>query len=676
LIRRLCGLLLIATLGTPLVASAEAADLATAPPSAVGSSTVGTSAAALVPRKVVTTDAAYVESLVERAHSLRLAEQDIWRRLGHWRHGFFGGFHTQADADEFFLSKNGKDDPSAELDATLRGFFGPDLRNAPPNWQHPFCKFPARLAWLNAQLGFDFTRVPRRSCPRFQEFVHQLRARSITFVFSSYYLNNPSSAFGHTFLRINKDDRRADQTDLELLDYGIDFSATVDTDNALIYAIKGLTGMYPGVYRRVPYYLKVREYNDHDSRDLWEYELNLTQAEVSMVVAHLWELGSNYFDYFYLSENCSYHVLDALEVASPRLHLIDRVGWPVIPADTVKAIVAEPGLVRAIHFRPSLNTQLVARFGALDSGEQTAVLRLAESPAAPLDAAIPPPERVKLLDTALDLADFRSADDLTKPEALRDPEADKLKQKLLERRAAIPIESEPLVVAPPFRKMPHLGHGSSRVGLGVGRASVRGYYYTAEARVSLHDLGDARDGYPETAAIEFMPFRLRYYDEQQRVSVEDFSLIRVTSLSPMTRFDHSWSWTVRAGGERGRDAGCRECFAGLGEFGAGWSSALFSNSLVLYTLADAQLLAPVEGGLFHALRAGIGPSGGGIFRFASNFIGLATADWLWLPHQTPTSTWRADATLRWEYVHDFALDLHGTAQPDAWSAQIQSMIYF
>ena len=77
--------------------------------------------------------------------------------------------------------------------------------------------------------------------------MHQLRPRSITLVFSSYYLNSPASAFGHTFFRINKDDRRSDQTDLELLDYGIDFSATVDTNNALAYAFKGLSASRPSL---------------------------------------------------------------------------------------------------------------------------------------------------------------------------------------------------------------------------------------------------------------------------------------------------------------------------------------------------------------------------------------------------------------------------------------------
>ena len=73
------------------------------------------------------------------------------------------------------------------------------------------------------------------------------------------------------------------------------------------------------MFHALPYFYKVREYNDYESRDLWEYDLNLSPRAVAMLVAHLWELGSTYFDYFYLSENCSYHSLAVLGVAEPSL---------------------------------------------------------------------------------------------------------------------------------------------------------------------------------------------------------------------------------------------------------------------------------------------------------------------------------------------------------------------
>ena len=72
----------------------------------------------------VAADAAYVESLIARARAEHLADDVTWLRLGHYRRGMLGGWKSQADGLDFFLSPLGKTDPAAELDATLRGVFG------------------------------------------------------------------------------------------------------------------------------------------------------------------------------------------------------------------------------------------------------------------------------------------------------------------------------------------------------------------------------------------------------------------------------------------------------------------------------------------------------------------------------------------------------------------------
>jgi len=71
-----------------------------------------------------------------------------------------------------------------------------------------------------------------------------------------------------------------------------------------------------------PYYSKVNEYLFGESRDLWEYALDLEPSQVEWLVEHLWELVVNgSFDYFYLDENCSFHLLSLLEIAQPQWHL-------------------------------------------------------------------------------------------------------------------------------------------------------------------------------------------------------------------------------------------------------------------------------------------------------------------------------------------------------------------
>ncbi|HEU4405078.1 MAG TPA: DUF4105 domain-containing protein [Polyangiaceae bacterium] len=619
----------------------------------------------------------YALALVAEARRRRLAESTPWLRLGHWRSSLFGGYKSEADGAGFFASPRGASDPQAELEATLRGFFDPPGAYT-GRQQHPLCRFPARYAWLSRELAIDAGRLPQVACPRFEEFWGRLKARSATVIFSSYYLNNPASAFGHTFLRLNKGDPGAEGRRLQLLDYGVDYSATVDTPNALLYAVKGLTGLFPGVFNLYPYYYKVREYNDYESRDLWEYDLDLSPPQVAVLVAHLWELGSTYFDYYYLTENCSYHVLGALEVADPRLRLLDKVGTPVVPVDTIKALLANEGLVHRVRFRPSLRTQFRKRIEGLSAEERDAVEALARDPSARLPAAMAPERQVRVLDAAADFIDVRHAKELV--DAEREGPGAKLKQRLLERRAEIALPSDELRVDPPLREQPDAGHGSGRLGPGFGYSERGGSFFTLDGRLALHDLADAPRGFPETAQIEFLPTRLRFWPRGRSPQVEDVSLVRVMSLTPLSRFDQQASWKVRVGGTRGRDAGCRDCFAGLIGGGGGLALGFWDNRLLAFGMADVELLGSASlkgrgpGGL--PLRAGVGPSGGVRLRLADELVFVGTGRWLWLPAQEPRSTWEAQGTLRWAYARDGALSLEGRKQPLALEGQLVSYFYF
>jgi hypothetical protein len=220
---------------------------------------------------------AYAERLVERALYERLHERPQWLRLGHYRPERFGdGYRSEADGEHFFLARRGQTDPRAELIATLRGFFEPPIDEPAVGEagfaRHPQCRFPARMAFLAEALQIDPRQLPRQRCARYVKFLQDLNPRSVTLVFSSYYLNNPASAFGHTFLRFNKAGMEVGEK-RELLDYAINFAADVDTGNSVIYAFKGLFGLFPGTTKRMPYYYKVREYADTESRDIWEYHL-------------------------------------------------------------------------------------------------------------------------------------------------------------------------------------------------------------------------------------------------------------------------------------------------------------------------------------------------------------------------------------------------------------------
>ncbi|OFX21861.1 MAG: hypothetical protein A2V77_20290 [Anaeromyxobacter sp. RBG_16_69_14] len=604
-------------------------------PGCVGA--VAAIAVALAPSiaRAVEPDPRYLDELVGAARAAGVARDQGWLRLGHWRSRLLGGFESEADGPAFFLAPDGKRDPETELEATLRGFFAPEpVAPGDATSDHPQCRFPARFAFLARALRFDLARLPPRGCPRFEEFWRRVGARSVAVVFSSYYLNNPASAFGHTFLRLGKAVAGVRPDRLELIDQGVSYGATPDTTNPFAYVVNGLTGSFRGDFKVLPYFYKVREYADYESRDLWEYELDLEPLERAMLAGHLWELGQTWFDYFYLTENCSYHVLGVLEAAALRLKLLTRVGKITLPADTVKALFANPGLVRAVRFRASARTQLGARASLLSGPQLDEVAILAEG-GEPADfVQAPEEERVHILDTALDLVDVRHGRAIVQG---TDPDADALRQRLLERRSAIPIASEQLAIPPPSRGGPERGHGSMRLGAGGGVSTADGPLVVLDGRLALHDLADPPAGFSPTTQLEFLKLRLTLLPRSRSLRLDEASLMEATSLNAFDRFERRISWKLRAGAARVVDAGCPGCVAGRFEMGFGPALLARGGALAAAVTADVELMAApdLRGAGGAPLRPGLGP--GVLVRLLAGDRGalLGTAAWRWFPAASP-----------------------------------------
>ncbi|MEW6489175.1 MAG: DUF4105 domain-containing protein [Thermodesulfobacteriota bacterium] len=615
------------------------------------------------------------EVYVAKAQSLGLAAHSPWLRLGHYQPTPGGGWCSQVDGAAFFLSDEGKRDPGAELEATLRGLFRPPGDTNADD--HPLCTFPARAAWLSEQLDIPAGELPSVTCAGFSDFFGRLDPVSVTFVFSSYYLNNPVSAFGHTFLRVNSAASSQTPARRELLDYGIDYAAVTGEENAVWYAFKGLFGMFPGKFSAMPYYYKVRKYNDMESRDIWEYDLSLTQDEARFLVRHLWELGRTYMDYWYLTENCSYHILGLLEAARPELDLTSPLAKPVLPANTVKAVVSAPSLVTRQRYRPSIRAQFRERIRDLSSTQRDFVEQLAGNASSPLPPPLSSAQAAAAFDAALDLLERRSF-----REFLADPggSAARDKQRLLERRAALGVVSPELVLAPRSQDLPHAGHGSRRAGVGGGAATGDGGFAEATFRIALHDLLDPAPGYPESAQIEFLPMQLRYFFEKERLRLEEGYFVRVLSLSPRDRFEKDLSWKVAAGATTiwggGCDDGCTAAHLGAG---AGLAWGLQDDAALFWTTFDADLYGSpqLDGGIAGGpVRAGAGPAAGLRVRPHPSLVGLATGKWTFLPGQDPRGVWQAESRVRWGWSPSLAASLDLTVRPSDRTVSLGMSVYF
>lgn len=449
------------------------------------------------------------------------------------------GVHGLVDSRDFYNAPDGKNDPQAELDGTLRAFFSEAEET--DEVQHPQCRFPARYAWLAAELGFDQGRMPRPQCRRYRDWRSALDAKQLTLVFASAYLDNPGSMYGHTLLRIDA----ADQDErTRLLAYSISFAAATNETNGLIFAVKGLFGGYPGVFAMLPYYVKVREYSDLENRDLWEYELDLSPEELERVLRHAWELLPAYFEYYFFDENCSYHLLALLQVARPDLELTAPFRLWALPVDTVRALTDQPGLVKRIVYRPARSTIIAERLARMQPEERRMARDLGLGTLNADDVALralPPERAARVVEAGYDYLNYRRT---TGTSEVKDGGA--LARDLLVARSQIDAPSQTPRIETPVR--PDEGHRTARMSTGAGRRDRQGFLELG-VRPTYHDIVDDDAGYIGGAQIEFFHLRARRY-EGASARIESFIPVNIFSLSPRDEFVQRKSWRVAAGWQR------------------------------------------------------------------------------------------------------------------------------
>ena len=502
----------------------------------------------------------------------------------HYRNKWFHGLRSEVDGRNFFVSPDGKINPEAELTETIKGFFSEQkrtLEGAKIPAQSVRCQFQARYTWLNQELHFG-SAVPQQNCEDFDDFRKLAAAKAATLVFSSFDVQNPSTAFGHSLLRLSKTKENVnDSENHQLLDQGINFAANPTTENPLIYSFAGLVGLFNGTFSNVPFYYKVREYSDFESRNLWEYDLNLSQEEIDQLVAHIWELGSTYFKYYFLTDNCSYHMLTILEAASPRLHLLENIPFWVIPTDTIKALFKQPGLVKDVHFRPSINTQFHARLKKLSPAEQKDLARMIKDKATKSSLA-DPVSQAKVLDADMDYIDLHYVGDLME----KKPEVTALKQSVLLGRSRLPM-TDALVIPAPMDLAPHLSHGSERIMLRQSFSQNLGPATGFAVRFALHDLLDSQIGLPSSAEIEFASADVRWFERDNILRLEDLGILGVAAYQPLSHYEQHLSMRFRIGADRVYDPRCDNCVAGFIRGGAGYTLQLLDKPSVLtYALLE------------------------------------------------------------------------------------------
>ena len=485
-------------------------------------------------------------------------DKKYWLKLLHYKKG-----ESLADGEKFFLSPEGKTNPDAELAATIKAFKDPNLK---VGWfDYPAqCVFRERYNFLKSQ-GM-LTDVVEMPCPVFDEWKTGLNAESISLIFSSSYPNNPSSLFGHTLLRLNQKDKKND-----LLDYAVAFSAMPEKDDlGIIFAFKGFFGGYKGLFEVTKYYTKVNEYNNGESRDLIEYNLNMTQDELDRTLNHLWEVyQTTYFDYYFATENCSAVLADLLAVTykdDDRVN--EHARWYYLPGEMVKHFMNLPGRIKSTNYRPSLKKQVGKMWEKLSSDEIAEVEKILE-----LGTISDDLKNEKVLDAVIAYLDFTH---YRKKEKLEEREQKLLRRALIKRSTLKKAE----IVTETYDQtnMPEYSHNPQKFTF-FTRAENRQFMSGFEIKQGYHDLMSNDKGFDPFSQFDFFTASMLYDYKNKKIDYDQITIVNLISLHEYRFYDPQLSWRAKASSERIYDLDCSLCHKINGNAYGGFSLKFTKNSV-------------------------------------------------------------------------------------------------
>lgn len=426
-------------------------------------------AALLAPPPLSADDtAALAEQFVADAQERSLHEHPTWRRLLHFRQN---GERSEIKTESFFLDPQGSKDPQAELAATIRAYFATDSTDLD---QSPRCRFPARYYWLSQHLplpGYDPTLD---ECPRFKRWALLEKVDSVSLYLVSGYFGNPASTFGHSLLKLNSSQSTAATG---LFDLTINFGALVPEGEIIpTYILRGLTGGYDAGFSDQYFYTQDRVYTRTEFRDIWDYQLNLTDRQRTLLVLHIWEIIGKKFTYYFLKQNCAYRIADLVDLVVEE-ELLTRANAWYVPVELFHRLTAidqqrrEQGrapLIASIDTIPSSQRALYHTFAELEPHSRAIAFELVESDTIPdfqSLRSLAPEQRSAILDALLAYHQYKKASEEPAPSPQR---LESIRQILLQR-LQLPVSTKSISNSPQLPLTPTKGSRSMLLGAGIAQ---------------------------------------------------------------------------------------------------------------------------------------------------------------------------------------------------------------
>lgn len=219
-----------------------------------------------------------------------------------------------------FLLSHDKFSSKNEMVKTINSFFEDN---------QSICKYPARFYWLKNELNLNSDDFPIVDCKSFNKYLEKTNPINLKLVFVSEQVKSPSSMMGHTFFKlegVSESNQKRENA--------VSFFTVIDTVNIPYLILKSTIIGMKGFFILSPYKNQKNRYLNEEERNIWEYDLNLTNYQKKLIYYHFWELKDLDITYLFTGFNCATIVDDMLGIADKN-YKNDFSLW-ITPKDVIK----------------------------------------------------------------------------------------------------------------------------------------------------------------------------------------------------------------------------------------------------------------------------------------------------------------------------------------------------
>jgi hypothetical protein len=447
----------------------------------------------------------------------------------------------------FFYAQDGYQNPYSELLANIDKFKAVlQSSDKVEEAQNPYCVFPARAQFLIREKLIEDRRM---NCPKLLLFLEKLKFDKLYLIFAAQFNSNPTSMMGHTFFVFN------DPKTEPYLSETFGYAALIPEDESLHqFLYKGLVGGFPGVFSTQKYYEKIHEYSNMETRDIWEYQVKLSEDQKVTLLYHLWELSEKAkIDYFFLDENCAFILLAAMEVLDPNLNLVQDHRIYLLPHESVKTFKKNKLLQNEV-FRPSLSTQLNHSFKFLSANYRELFLKIRE------EKNIESVKTAVLAEALIDdlaIKKYRNSGRQTEAET-------KFEQELLVIRSEFGRIQHP---KPPIPPSPMLSDDPMHYHVGFFNTTLAGSYSAVRLRPALHIQMDFDPGYLRNSAFNVLDTEVRISkgtseqaeQEKSNIDIKQITFFEIVNNAETTALESHNAWSIRIKYLKTEDVTCYRC---------------------------------------------------------------------------------------------------------------------